>query len=364
MKGVCEFLKEPLWAIEGARYYCDMSSLALLGALTVALPMSWNDGSGSIGVGGTVGLREGTHPTIRMVDEEIRVKLPERTVRVVFHFKNEGPATTALMAFPENGYLGGQSLKEKKQNASRSHFGYFRTYLDGQRMHPRLMKGGLDPEEEMSYENWWVKKVPFAKGQTRTVVNEYRGGEIWREAGSYRVGFEYVLQTGASWKGGKIGRTRVIVDARDVRNNGPLEFATTAAWKRSGRIYTWEGRNFKPKEDIQVWWTDGGFTDIVVDGKPLDSVWTQEMNGAWDGGKGLDSYPRPPVLRGSMVWAEPSVVRVLAGAGGKGRRFARGGKVSRPRADVRGWVPLAQVVRDLGGKAFWSGNRLVVIRGK
>jgi hypothetical protein len=231
------------------------------------------------------------------------------------------------MAFPENGYLGGQSLKEKQKNASRSHFGYFRTYLDGQRMHPRLMKGGLDPEEEMSYENWWVKKVPFAKGQTRTVVNEYLGGEIWREAGSYRVGFEYVLQTGASWKGGKIGRTRVVVDARGIRNNGPLEFASGHRWKNSGGIYTWEGRNFKPDEDIQVWWTDGGFLDIVIDGKGLESEWTRIQQEAWAKGRGPMGWPVPPVRRGSSVWVRTDVARLLTGASGSGRRFTRGGRM-------------------------------------
>lgn len=307
----------------------------LSACLVIALPAYFNDGSGSLGVGGTVGLRKGTHPTIRLVEEEIRVKLPERTVRVTFRFRNEGPATKVVMAFPENGYLGGGATKEDLKKARRSNFGYFRTAVDGKPFKPKLLKGAPDAESGLSYDHWWVKEVPFAKGQTRTVVNEYQGGWSWGPPWAHQAGFEYVLRTGASWKGGKIGRTHVIVDARALKENGPLQFQPNG-WKNANGIYTWERRDFKPQDDISVVWTDGAFMDIVLNGQELSYMWADEhmMNN------------KPPIRKGRKVYVTPMLASMLL----KSTRF-----------DSKGaQVDFIEAVKSAGGKAVWVGERLVV----
>jgi hypothetical protein len=308
----------------------------LSACLVIALPAYFNDGSGSLGVGGTVGLRKGTHPTIRLVEEEIRVKLPERTVRVTFRFKNEGPATKVVMAFPENGYLGGGATPNDLKKRNRSNFGYFRTAVDGKPFRPKLLKGAPQSEDGLGYDHWWVKEVPFAQGQTRTVVNEYQGGWSWGPPWMHQAGFEYVLRTGASWKGGKIGHTRVVVDARDIRNNGPVDLRPAGLWKGANGIYTWERRNFKPEDDISVIWTNGGFMDITLNGRPLTELW----------GEGNFMEHKPPVRRGRDVFVSPMLAATLL----KSTRFASSG----PR------VNLIQAVKAAGGKAEWAGERLVI----
>src|SRR5258706_15602572 len=52
------------------------------------------------GAGGVVRGMRG-HRNIRMVSEEVRIKLPEGNVEAKFIFKNEGPATDVTIGFPE-----------------------------------------------------------------------------------------------------------------------------------------------------------------------------------------------------------------------------------------------------------------------
>lgn len=308
--------------------------LETLALLVTVLPTYYNDGSGSIGVGGTVGLRQGTHPTIRMVEEEIRVKLPERTVRVTFRFKNEGAATRVTMAFPENGYLGGGATKKDLKKTLQSNFGYFRTSVDGKPFRPRLLKGSPN-SDGLGYDHWWVKEVPFAKGQTRTVVNEYQGGTTWGPPWSHSTGFTYVLRTGASWKGAKIGRSRVIVDVRDLKNNGPLHLAPQDHWKNANGIYTWERTNFKPEEDISVDWVNNGFLDITINGQSLADQWME----------GKFTNHKPPVRSGHEVFVTPKLAATLL-------------PTQKPASGPR--VNLVKKVLALGGKAVWKGEKLEI----
>jgi hypothetical protein len=336
-----------------------MPAVSTIAALLLASTSFFNDGSGSIGVGGTVGLRKGTHPTIRLVEEEIRVKLPERTVRVTFRFRNEGPATRVTMAFPENGYLGGGASAKDLPKARRSNFGYFRTAVDNVPFRARLLKGAPNADG-LGYEHWWVKDVPFAKGQTRVVVNEYQGGGTWGPPWSNIAGFTYVLRTGASWKGSKIGKTRVVVDARGIRENGPVTLRP-GGWRNEKGIYTWERRNFKPEDDISVEWMEGGFADIVIDGASLYDTW---MSGELAAKK----FPIP-VRRGSEVWMTPALAATLTrtklgGAKGLPTFTLPSGKVSAPGVDAKGLVSFEKVVTDLGGRSTWSKERMIVTLGK
>jgi hypothetical protein len=284
------------------------------------------------------------------VEEEIRVKLPERRVRVTFRFRNDGPATKVLMAFPENGYLGGGATDKDLPKARRSNFGYFRTAVDGSPFQARLVKG-MPEADGLGYAHWWVKEVPFAKGQTRTIVNEYQGGYAWGPPWSNVTGFSYVLRTGASWKGGKIGRTKVIVDARAIAQNGPIRFSPEGA-KVVNSIYTWERTNFKPEDDVYVYWTDKGFLDVDVNGESLA--------GKWEAGEYIQKKWPVPVRRGTEVWVAPGLAAALTGAQVSGNEFVRANLRTRVSRDAKGLVPLTKVVQELGGTARWSGGKLVV----
>jgi hypothetical protein len=233
--------------------------LLLLGTL-LASGVVWADDSATTGLTGTVKVMD-AHPSVRMVSEAVHIKLPDAVVRAEFVFRNEGPATTVRMAFPEEG--GGDTSAPKKLT---SHFSYFRSYVDGKRF--RVTKV-VDEKHtgEGQYHVWWTKTVKFAKHQTRRVVCEYKGGGSDSTGGSR--GFGYTLVTGASWKG-PIGRAVITCDVSGLNDYSRIHFGPKG-YKRHGNIVTWDLRNFEPKEDIHVGWFDG-FIDVFVNGRSITAV--------------------------------------------------------------------------------------------
>lgn len=163
---------------------------------------------------------EGQHPTIRMVDEVIHLKVGGRVLygECVFTFKNEGPACTARIGFPDY-----DSNRESDEGLI-STFRSFRSYVDGRQVSTKLVAGSQGSQ-------WQVKNVYFARGQTRLVRNVYhlnlgritlngpsvQGREpiIWEA--------EYILGTGNTWRG-KIGKTTIIVDfGSEAQIQSPIE---------------------------------------------------------------------------------------------------------------------------------------------
>ncbi len=205
------------------------------------------------GVGGTVRPME-NHPSIRMVEEEIRVKLPERTVETRFVFRNEGPATSVLMGFPEEGY--GDIVP------ARTGFRYFRSSLDGRPI--KTDRRVASETNDHQYHFWWVKRVPFGRNQTRTVTNSYQSGLAEDSLGNNW--FTYVLETGAPWKG-KIGKARIVVDVSGLREKWPVSFKPSG-YVRQGHKVIWDLRDIEPKENIHVDWFDA-YLNVKVNGDTL-----------------------------------------------------------------------------------------------
>jgi hypothetical protein len=113
-------------------------------------------------VGGNLSPMKG-HPAIRMVGEEVHIKLPDGKVEARFVFKNEGPATTITIGFPEQG----------KDTMPRrpSHLVSFKSWVDGKLVSTKQVftEKPEDGGNDYYYKSWWIKKVPFAKGQTLTI---------------------------------------------------------------------------------------------------------------------------------------------------------------------------------------------------
>ena len=109
------------------------------------------------------------------------------------------------------------------------------------------------------------------------------------------------LKTGASWHG-PIGRARIVCDLGSVANSGPIWFQP-ASGRRKGRTITWDLRNFKPKEDMQIKWYRG-FEDISINGHWL---WKKDAKGDmlpdWDYSS-MEPARSPAVAfqRGTVVW--------------------------------------------------------------
>jgi len=343
-----------------ACFLCTLAMVACSGADDTAVQ----------GVGGNIRMMKG-HPTIRMVSENVRVKLPEATVRAVFVFHNDGPATTVKIGFPESGAATGT------HNRRRTLFGYFRSYLDGQRLKVKR-EGSLDVDEDNSYHVWWTKSVHFGRYQTRVIVDEYQGG-IGGDTSNHAF-FTYVMSTGASWKGA-IGKADITVDARGLGLVSDLAAAPEGD-RRRGKVFHWLMDDIKPDEDDDIhlnWWD--GWKDMWVNGKP---VFTESKE--WDvaGHEGN----APPKRTGNDIRLPVRAAASYLGCGveriGRGRIKVSGDatdvtlRVGSRRLVSRGrvvylhrpvWmhrdpngesmmVELRPLVRALGGKSWWDKDGL------
>jgi hypothetical protein len=278
------------------------------------------------GVGGApsvIKLAQKEHPSIRLVREDVFIKLPKGEVTARFVFRNEGPETTVLMGFPEKG--GGDT------SVTWSNFDYFVSFVDGRRV--KVQRFGPKGEIVGDYEIWWVKRVHFRKGQTRIVVNRYRGGFGYNTSGMQW--FTYVLSTGASWKG-TIGYARIVCDISGMK--GDTVWADPH--KRVGHLLIWEFRNFEPKTDIEIqWW--GGFWDFEINGysiKPWE-CWEGEYY-VWKNGSSSPEPVNPPEKRGNDIRLQlTTAVRWL----GLRLRMLREEKPYRVRLEApSGWIELEQ----------------------
>jgi|GEM_PF-1491947 len=225
--------------------------LTLLGLSVCAL----GDDGNVTGESGAVELLAGSKTTVRMVSEIVRIdRLPEGRVRARFVFRNEGPATTVMMGFPASATGADTSANEAK-------LGHFRSWVDGHEVKTRWVLGKT---EEQDYPAWYVKKVRFARGQTRIVEDSYTGGGGNTSNGF--LSFGYVLSTGGSWKG-KIDRAQIRLELGPLANYSPLQIG--GHWHRNGDTVSWDLKSIKPdtKDDINIQWYPS-FRNVYIDGTP------------------------------------------------------------------------------------------------
>ncbi len=194
------------------------------------------------GVGGAVAPMD-SHPSIRMVREKVdaRIGRDDVKVRCEFVFKNEGPATTVKMGFPE------WSWGDSARPIVTTEFKSFKSWVDGKPVGTKLIPSAKG--QSMEYEAWHVKDVRFGANQTRTVVDECissLGGDSM--GASF---FSYVLRTGKSWKG-KIGKAVVTVDASGVDSFYKIMPSHDKGYVQKGSTIVWSARDFEPSDNIHV----------------------------------------------------------------------------------------------------------------
>ncbi len=198
------------------------------------------------GVGGAIAPMDG-HPSVRMVREKIdaRINWDSVKVRCEFVFKNEGPATTVRMGFPEE--ASGVDVGPIKK----SRLSGFRSLVDGKPVKTTFVptKSDADSDSE-TYRAWHVKTVRFEANQTRTVVDEYTSPLGMDSMGGRS--FSYILVTGKSWKG-KIGQAVVTIDASGVTSFYRLGLPRESkGYVRKGRTVVWSAKDFEPIRDIHI----------------------------------------------------------------------------------------------------------------
>lgn len=182
-----------------------------------------------------------------MVDEVIHLRIGknEMSADCRFTFRNEGNATNVRIGFPD--VYGNSEPGDKPRSVYKS----FVSYVDGKRA-PTKFVATTNPE------NWQVKSVRFAKGQTRRIRNVYRvnvglytlNGHINRREQMRNIA-EYIVSTGRSWKG-NIGSTKVIFEftkASTIRT--PISLAENdysnerqgeaSFWMKNRGLVLWSG---------------------------------------------------------------------------------------------------------------------------
>ncbi|MDO8587103.1 MAG: DUF4424 family protein [Armatimonadota bacterium] len=310
----------------------------------------------------------GRHKSIRMVREKATARLDSESARVrcEFVFKNEGKAVTVTMGFPEKAWAYGDGSTEMRLKG-------FRSWVDGRlvrtRYAPSGKKGEIPRHEE--YRAWYVKKIPFEAGQTRTVVDEYTSelggsGSVGSEYDAISL-FNYILKTGRNWKG-PIGQAVVIVDASRFPRTYYDISALPKGYTSRKRTLTWTMRNFEPTGDIEIEFVP---RSPKLNGKMINGYsWSpfSVVNGRAMTGLGFIED-----ALGGSVDDKAKRIRVIKYAGrtltlkaGSGTAQLDGSRrITLPVAPIAGKydqfsVPVAAVVRVLGGKARydWKSRRL------
>lgn len=213
-----------------------LACLLLLGLSITALA---ND-SRVTGESGRVRRVSDEKTTVRMVREAVRMDLYAAyyDVAAEFVFHNDGPATTVRMGFPERG-AGDVGHDEKG-------FQRFATWVDGR---PVTATRQLTPQDEEApgYDAFWVKDVPFAAGQTRTVRVEYRAvpgddTELTRWA---TYGF-----TGGNWAG-TVAESTLLVR---VHTPGATLVATGVPMQRNGNQFAARWTNWQAELAFEIYY--------------------------------------------------------------------------------------------------------------
>ena len=211
---------------------------------------------------------------VEMLAEDVRVKVtPERSfVEAVFIFRNNGPAATVLVGFPEEEILDG---REGFGDDTELHD--FKAFIDGKEV-PVQKKKGLVPEinpRSIDYPSWYTWEVEFAEGQIRELRNTYWVKNLYWSNGEVLAG--YILTTGSTWEG-SIGHARVTFEMQDILPYR-LRAIIPGNYRFEGHNLVWEWWDFDPDTNIEVIFDNRGLLPFVQQALPPEAAdqWWQKI---------------------------------------------------------------------------------------
>lgn len=202
-------------------------------ALTVlAATSALADDGGVENVGGAITLMQG-HPHVRMLSEKVVARIGVDSVHVdcLFFLKNEGPADSVLIGFPDQSYSPDGEIPPNNS---------FRSWVDDREVVCTPVAGEGHGDGSSIY--WWTKRVWFPAGATRVVRNRYTAVPSFVVDRSQ--GFEYILWSGASWKGA-IGRAEIVFVLRGIPRSWVTDTPRNALWR--GSELRWVFSNLEPR---------------------------------------------------------------------------------------------------------------------
>lgn len=228
---------------------------ALAASALFAITPARADDGGIISVGGTVRLLQ-DQGNVRMVSEKVVavVNRDSAIVNCIFVLKNEGPADSVWIGFPDEASGPDESMGYDEYSGPMPPF---RSWVDGKEVACKPMPDADDTTYRSDSRFWWTKRVYFPAGATRTVRDRYVGGIGIDVAG--HQWFEYILWSGASWKG-PIGSGEIEVHLKGIPPSWITRTSPPA--RRRGNTLFWSFRDLEPVRDqdpdagyIKVeWW--------------------------------------------------------------------------------------------------------------
>lgn len=182
---------------------------------------------------------------VQMVSEEVNIFLTSTRANVLclFTLRNEGKPDTIEVGFPRG--WEGDLIEFTAKNAR------VKGTYPVETMAEKPSYGEYNGEKLP----WWkVFKVPFeSTGQTVVIENYYNTFLLpW---GKYPFPwndllFTYIMKTGALWKG-PIETAKITVRLINIPFN-QLVKVSPEGYTREGNRITWEFRNFKPAQNIEI----------------------------------------------------------------------------------------------------------------
>lgn len=220
---------------------------------------------------------------VRMVAEEVIFDLttPEIVqVSCVFVVVNEGPDDRLLVGFPD---YWPDPNDDSHRADGKSAIRDLRVAVDGLPVETTAVPVSVAPDDiraafggVVSYNCAHVWNCTFARGQTRMLRTDYSQPYSAMSDGSHII--NYVLRTGASWKG-PIGQAVLRIKRGGMRMTWS---SYPPDWALVGDEYAWSGSELEPESDVSV-----GMADPREVARGLIHNWrweTQSPNGS-----GVDS---------------------------------------------------------------------------
>lgn len=258
---------------------------SLISSLLFATPAFADDAAWTL-VGGAGNFSN--NKQIRMVAERVKIDLHD--VRSHFHadfeFRNDGPATTVQMAFPEEAH-DWPAVTKGVIHRFRSTVAGVRVPVKRHRLHGETFQGS-------EYQAVWIKRVNFQKNQTKRVSVDYwaDNGDI----GDY-VQNSYILKTGATWKD-RIGDCIITIDWSDLYATTPMISTGRGSKVKHpplARSVELRFKDFEPDFDIKIAWANC-FWNFIVNGQ------LTEGSGLSDGRMPIAAgNPKDPLIIARLV---------------------------------------------------------------
>jgi hypothetical protein len=187
---------------------------------------------------------------IRMVSEKVTVTIGERDAHVKCEFLFENTTQGEIKA-----KLGFPSFKSSPEMSEKGPLRNFTSSINGIKANVELkneLRKKYDPVLKESFEYilpWHIWNVVFPPEQRIKIENSY---DVTLSFDYYNSWFEYILTTGANWKG-PIGHALIEVEYKDRKDlQKRLIKASPANFQVIDNKIVWNLRDFVPRENIKV----------------------------------------------------------------------------------------------------------------